>query len=83
MSDRLILAVPSKGRLQEQAAEYFADAGLAMRKAAGLIFAGTISLLASSAAWSQTPPAKASSSCANALRGQPRPPLTSGDRCPG
>src|ERR1700761_1195957 len=35
MSDRLILAVPSKGRLQEQAAEYFADAGLAMRKAAG------------------------------------------------
>ena len=35
MSDRLILAVPSKGRLQEQAAEYFADAGLAMRKSAG------------------------------------------------
>jgi ATP phosphoribosyltransferase len=35
MSERLILAVPSKGRLQEQAAEYFADAGLAMRKAAG------------------------------------------------
>jgi peptidoglycan/xylan/chitin deacetylase (PgdA/CDA1 family) len=29
-----------------------------MRIAAGLIFAGTISLLASSAAWSQTPPAK-------------------------
>jgi ATP phosphoribosyltransferase len=32
---RLILAVPSKGRLQEQAGAYFADAGLAMRKAAG------------------------------------------------
>jgi peptidoglycan/xylan/chitin deacetylase (PgdA/CDA1 family) len=29
-----------------------------MRIAAGLIFAGTVSLLASSAAWSQTPPAK-------------------------
>jgi ATP phosphoribosyltransferase len=35
MSDRLILAVPSKGRLQEQAQAYFADAGLAMSKAAG------------------------------------------------
>ncbi|HEY1629874.1 MAG TPA: ATP phosphoribosyltransferase [Rhizomicrobium sp.] len=32
---RLILAVPSKGRLQEQAGAYFADAGLAMSKAAG------------------------------------------------
>ncbi|HTQ13340.1 MAG TPA: ATP phosphoribosyltransferase [Rhizomicrobium sp.] len=32
---RLILAVPSKGRLQEQANAYFADAGLAMSKAAG------------------------------------------------
>ena len=29
-----------------------------MRIAAGLIFAGAVSLLASSAAWSQTPPAK-------------------------
>ncbi|MBX9646589.1 MAG: polysaccharide deacetylase family protein, partial [Xanthobacteraceae bacterium] len=29
-----------------------------MRIAAGLIFAGTVSLLASSAAWSQTPAAK-------------------------
>ena len=28
-----------------------------MRITAGLIFAGTVSLLASSAAWSQTPPA--------------------------
>jgi ATP phosphoribosyltransferase len=35
MSDKLILAVPSKGRLQEQAQTYFADAGLAMSKAAG------------------------------------------------
>ena len=32
---KLVLAVPSKGRLQEQANAYFADAGLAMRKAAG------------------------------------------------
>ena len=30
-----MLAVPSKGRLQEQAADYFVDAGLPMRKAAG------------------------------------------------
>ncbi|HEX3675275.1 MAG TPA: ATP phosphoribosyltransferase [Rhizomicrobium sp.] len=35
MSGKLILAVPSKGRLQEQAQAYFADAGLAMSKAAG------------------------------------------------
>ncbi len=35
MSGRLILAVPSKGRLQEQAQAYFGDAGLAMSKAAG------------------------------------------------
>jgi ATP phosphoribosyltransferase len=35
MSGKLILAVPSKGRLQEQAQAYFADAGLAMNKAAG------------------------------------------------
>ena len=32
---KLILAVPSKGRLQEQAQAYFADAGLPMAKAAG------------------------------------------------
>ncbi|MGH6870421.1 MAG: ATP phosphoribosyltransferase [Rhizomicrobium sp.] len=32
---KLVLAVPSKGRLQEQAGAYFADAGLAMSKAAG------------------------------------------------
>ena len=35
MSARLTLAVPSKGRLQEQAQAYFADAGLALRQAAG------------------------------------------------
>ena len=35
MSARLTLAVPSKGRLQEQVNEYFADAGLPMKKAAG------------------------------------------------
>jgi peptidoglycan/xylan/chitin deacetylase (PgdA/CDA1 family) len=33
-----------------------------MRMAAGLIFAGAVSLLASSAAWSQTPPAKGAAS---------------------
>jgi peptidoglycan/xylan/chitin deacetylase (PgdA/CDA1 family) len=33
-----------------------------MRIAAGLIFAGTVSLLASGAAWSQTPPAKGAAS---------------------
>src|SRR6266850_5106116 len=33
-----------------------------MRIAAGLIFAGTVSLLASSAAWSQSPPAKGAAS---------------------
>jgi ATP phosphoribosyltransferase len=32
---KLVLAVPSKGRLQDQANSYFADAGLAMSKAAG------------------------------------------------
>jgi ATP phosphoribosyltransferase len=35
MSAPLILAVPSKGRLQEQVQDYFADAGLAMKQAAG------------------------------------------------
>ncbi len=35
MSAKLTLAIPSKGRLQEQAQGYFADAGLAMSKAAG------------------------------------------------
>jgi len=35
MSARLTLAVPSKGRLQEQVSAYFADAGLPMHKAAG------------------------------------------------
>ncbi len=35
MSGKLMLAVPSKGRLQEQAQAYFADAGLPMSKAAG------------------------------------------------
>jgi len=32
MSDPLILAVPSKGRLMEQTAEFFAKAGLVLRK---------------------------------------------------
>jgi ATP phosphoribosyltransferase len=31
----LLLAIPSKGRLQEQASAYFADAGLALKQAAG------------------------------------------------
>jgi ATP phosphoribosyltransferase len=35
MSAVLTLAVPSKGRLQEQAQAYFADAGLALQQAAG------------------------------------------------
>ncbi len=35
MSAALILAVPSKGRLQEQVQDYFADSGLAMKQAAG------------------------------------------------
>ena len=35
MSAALVLAVPSKGRLQEQVQDYFADAGLTMKQAAG------------------------------------------------
>jgi ATP phosphoribosyltransferase len=35
MTQRLTLAVPSKGRLQEQVQQYFFDAGLAMAQAAG------------------------------------------------
>ena len=35
MSAPLTLAIPSKGRLQEQVQHYFADAGLPMEKAAG------------------------------------------------
>ncbi|MDE2075407.1 MAG: ATP phosphoribosyltransferase, partial [Alphaproteobacteria bacterium] len=35
MGAPLTLAVPSKGRLYEQVQDYFADAGLAMKKAAG------------------------------------------------
>jgi ATP phosphoribosyltransferase len=31
----LTLAIPSKGRLQEQAGEYFADAGIALKQSAG------------------------------------------------
>ncbi|HEX4860636.1 MAG TPA: ATP phosphoribosyltransferase, partial [Rhizomicrobium sp.] len=31
----LTLAIPSKGRLQEQAGEWFADAGLALKKTSG------------------------------------------------
>lgn len=35
MADKLILAIPSKGRLQEQVEAYFSDAGMALKKAAG------------------------------------------------
>ncbi len=35
MGSNLLLAVPSKGRLQEQVQDYFADAGVPMEKAAG------------------------------------------------
>jgi peptidoglycan/xylan/chitin deacetylase (PgdA/CDA1 family) len=42
-----------------------------MRIAAGLIFAGAVSLLASSAAWSQTPPAKGAASPAPAPAAAP------------
>ena len=35
MTTPFVLAVPSKGRLQEQAQAYFADASLPMSKAAG------------------------------------------------
>lgn len=45
-----------------------------MRIAAGLIVAGTISLLASSAAWSQTPPAKPAAAAAPAAAAQPPQP---------
>ena len=44
-----------------------------MRIAAGLIFAGAISLLASSAAWSQTPPAKGTAAAAAAPKAAPAP----------
>ena len=35
MAASLTLAIPSKGRLQEQVHAYFADAGITMKKAAG------------------------------------------------
>ena len=35
MSERLVLAVPSKGRLQEQVQAYFSDAGIALHQSAG------------------------------------------------
>lgn len=35
MADALTLAIPSKGRLQEQVRDYFADAGIALKQAAG------------------------------------------------
>ncbi len=38
----LTLAIPSKGRLQEQVAEYFADAGLAIRKSGARGYTATI-----------------------------------------
>ena len=44
-----------------------------MRIAAGLIFAGTVSLLASSAAWSQTPPAKGTVPAAAPAAAAPAP----------
>src|SRR5258705_6511542 len=50
-----------------------------MRIAAGLIFAGAVSLLASSAAWSQSPPAKGAASppqAAPAPAAAPAPPRT-------
>src|SRR4029078_7847631 len=48
-----------------------------MRIAAGLIFAGAVSLLASSAAWSQTPPARGAGSPPQAAPAPapPRAPL--------
>ena len=45
-----------------------------MRIAAGLIFAGAVSLLASSAAWSQTPPAKGAAARATGRSGSSAPP---------
>ena len=44
-----------------------------MRITAGLIFAGAVSLLASSAAWSQTPPAKGTAAAAAAPKAAPAP----------
>ena len=44
-----------------------------MRIAAGLIFAGTVSLLASSAAWSQTPAAKGAAPAPAAKSAAPAP----------
>jgi len=38
----LTLAIPSKGRLQEQVAEYFADAGLAIKKSGARGYSATI-----------------------------------------
>jgi ATP phosphoribosyltransferase len=38
----LILAIPSKGRLQEQVTEYFADAGLPIKKAGARGYSATI-----------------------------------------
>ncbi|HYM18037.1 MAG TPA: ATP phosphoribosyltransferase [Micropepsaceae bacterium] len=35
MTNALVLAIPSKGRLQEQVADYLADAGMAIKQAAG------------------------------------------------
>src|ERR1700733_14932858 len=39
----LTLAIPSKGRLQEQVAEYFADAGLPIKKSGARGYSATIS----------------------------------------
>jgi ATP phosphoribosyltransferase len=42
----LTLAIPSKGRLQEQVAEYFADAGLAIKKSGARGYSATIAGMA-------------------------------------
>ena len=54
-----------------------------MRIAAGLIFAGTVSLLASGSAWSQTPPAKGAASppAAAPQAAAPAPPRQPRRRC--
>src|SRR5437870_7727411 len=55
-------AVPGAGSVFEE---------IKMRMTAGLIFAGAVSLLASSTAWSQTPPAKGAAAPAAAPQAAP------------
>src|SRR3954462_10963282 len=68
------------------AAKPVAGAGLfkenKMRIAAGLIFAGAVSLLASSAAWSQTPPAKGAPTPPQAAPAPAPPPAPVSTRPP-